>query len=138
MKKIFTILTIVLLTVNCYAEENERSIITGCFSYHLDRDYGYNGNNVCFGYKQNDFMVLAYKNSENDPTLLLGHDLTLGKFLGMDAGFVWGVAIGYERYGVIPVLLPKLDYNITDSLLVKGTLIPFTEPAVAISFEYTF
>lgn len=142
MKKIITILSLMMLvtTFNVYADnKTKHTVMTGCVSYHFDRSAGYNENNLCIGYKNEDNLFgMAFINSENDPVVMAGHDFTVGKFLGLDAGFIWGVAVGYERYNVMPVIAPKVDFELIENLKVKSTLLLFEDPAISFNLEYTF
>lgn len=102
-------------------------LMTGFMSKHMGPG-NFNENNDGLGYRSDDgYMVGAYRNSLNKPSVYLAKEFTTDPYklgpLGLQLGAVLGGATGYGR-PVTPVVMPEVLGTMDGSTLALGLVPP--------------
>lgn len=106
MKKLL-ILVLLFYTPTIFAED---SLVLGGFSYHNNRDKGYNETHYTTGIEYNDFLLMYYYNSNKDHSIVLGKYQYLFDKGWLKAGVLAGVVTGYSEDSPVLAILPTFTF----------------------------
>lgn len=101
---------LLLIPALCQAEKLD--IIAGCWSYHTDRESGYNEVNKCLGVNYKGYTVMTYHNSEGGESYVLARDFERNWTESLSYGAKVGIVTGYERNRVLPALMPYVSARV--------------------------
>ena len=115
--------------------------LVGIHTVSVHTEKGYNNTNPGFYLSIDGYTVGTYYNSERHQTYYVGYNFAGELGYGLDWGLTLGLATGYERSKVVPMVVPSVSYGLGNNFAVRLSAIPpfAKSPGVAhLSFEYRF
>ena len=117
---------------------NDSSFVVGCFSYHADRNAGYNESHSCFGVEHKGWTGMYFVNSEDNPSFLGSYSKSFWHLSehvmgGVSAGFV----TGYSRGDVLPFIAPKISYD-NEHVGLDVHFMPYPVPVASVNLRLKF
>lgn len=92
------------------------------FSYHSEK--GYNNTNPGVYLEHNGYTIGTYYNSERHQTYYVGYTYGGTLYRGLEYGLSVGVASGYERAKLVPLVVPSVAYRFDSGFGVRLSGIP--------------
>ena len=115
--------------------------IVGIHTVSVHTEKGYNNTNPGVYLSIDGYTAGTYYNSERHQTYYVGYNFAGELGYGLDWGLTLGLATGYERSKVVPMLVPSVSLNLGNNFAVRLSAIPpfAKSPGVAhLSFERKF
>jgi hypothetical protein len=114
------LLAILFMSVTVEATAADSIVLHGR-SYHSVG--AYNNNNVGVGVSYSNYVLGAYRNSENRQSLYIGYRIVLSDY--------WSVAVagvtGYNRTTVVPMVMPVIHVPVTETVRLNIGLSPLRD-----------
>jgi hypothetical protein len=114
-------------SVFTYSEEVQIDVIAGGWSYHNNRVKDYNETQESIGLKYNDYLLLRYRNSIDNESIVIGkylHHYSYNENIKL--GAIVAAVTGYNSSGAVPTYLPTLmldgDRLATDIVILPGVV----------------